>query len=248
MIEETLFLYLTVAEEAINAVLVRKESMMQHPIYYVSRDLNGLESQYTSAEKLAFFLVHVARRLKPYFLAHRISVRTDQPLRRILTKPEASGRLTKWAVELDEYDLLYKSRTTIKAQALTDFIAEFTPSMSARDEASPKKSKVSKLYVDGSSSRESSRVGLLLESSDGQECCYSLRFKFRTSNNEAEYESLIARLTLARKLGAQQCHVYNNLQLVVWQVLSEYEAKEETMLRYLVKVRHLVELFDIFQN
>ena len=41
-----------------------------------------------------------------------------------LQKPDASGRLVKWSVELSEFDLSYKSRGAIKAQALADFIVD----------------------------------------------------------------------------------------------------------------------------
>ena len=84
-------------------------------MYYVSRALQGPETRYSPAEKLVLALVHAARKLRPYFQAHSIVVLTDQPLRQILTKPEVSGRMTKWAVELAEHDLSYQSRTAIKA-------------------------------------------------------------------------------------------------------------------------------------
>ncbi|XP_071920755.1 uncharacterized protein [Coffea arabica] len=123
--EEKLYLYLSAADEAVSAVFIRDEGT-QVPVYYVSRALRGPETRYTQVEKLVLGLVHAARRLKPYFLAHPISVRTDQPIRQILVRPEASGRLTKWAVELGEYDLSYEFRTAIKAQTLADFLAELT--------------------------------------------------------------------------------------------------------------------------
>jgi hypothetical protein len=44
-----------------------------------------------------------------------------------LHKPELSGRLTKWAVELSEYDINYHPRTALKSQVLADFVADFTP-------------------------------------------------------------------------------------------------------------------------
>ena len=75
-------------------------------------------------EKLVLGLEHAARRLKPYFVAHPISVRTDQPIRQILLRPETSGRLTKWTVELGEYDLSYETRTAITAQTLAHFLAK----------------------------------------------------------------------------------------------------------------------------
>ncbi|KAM6578296.1 hypothetical protein CsatB_030133 [Cannabis sativa] len=51
-------------------------------------------------EKLAFALITSSRKLRPYFQAHSIEVLTNYPLRQVLAKPEASGRLLKWAMEL----------------------------------------------------------------------------------------------------------------------------------------------------
>ncbi|XP_071909560.1 uncharacterized protein [Coffea arabica] len=247
--EEKLYLYLSAADEAVSAVLIRDEGT-QVPVYYVSRALRGPEIRYTQVEKLVLGLVHAARRLKPYFLAHPISVRTDQPIRQILVRPEASGRLTKWAVELGEYDLTYEPRTAIKAQALADFLAELTftegpESASAGAEVST--SSPWTLYVDGSSNGDGSGAGLLLEGPQGEVCSYALRFGFSATNNEAEYEALIAGLQLARRLGAQQIHVRSDSQLVVRQVLGEYEAKDETMQRYLSKVHQLTAYFESFE-
>lgn len=53
------------------------------------------EERYPKMELLAFALVNSARRLKPYFQAHTIIVLTDQPIRKVLHKPETSGRLIK---------------------------------------------------------------------------------------------------------------------------------------------------------
>ena len=43
-----------------------------------------------------------------------------------MNKPDAIGRLIQWSIELSEFDIDYQPRTAIKAQALADFIAEFT--------------------------------------------------------------------------------------------------------------------------
>nr|XP_027118612.1 uncharacterized protein LOC113735828 [Coffea arabica] len=121
---EILFLYLAVEEGAISAVLVRVENKVQKPVYYVSRALQGAESRYSAVERYDLALVHAVRKLRTYFQAHPVVVTTDQPLKQILSKPESSGRMVKWAVELSEYDLGYQPRTAIKAQALADFIAD----------------------------------------------------------------------------------------------------------------------------
>ena len=59
-------------------------------------------------EKLAFASVTAARKLKPYFQAHTIIVLTDQPLKRAISSPEATGRMAVWAIELSEFDIQYR--------------------------------------------------------------------------------------------------------------------------------------------
>ena len=78
-------------------------------------------------EKLAFALITASRKLKHYFQAHVIVVMTDHPLKKSMNKLEAAGRLVQWAIELSEFNVKYKPRNVIKAQALADFIVEFTP-------------------------------------------------------------------------------------------------------------------------
>ncbi|KAL0448047.1 UNVERIFIED_CONTAM: Retrovirus-related Pol polyprotein from transposon opus [Sesamum latifolium] len=123
---ETLFLYLAVSDEAISLVLVREQEKVQNPVYYVSKMLQGAEKRYTQIERLALALVVTAIKLRPYFQSHKVVVLTNHPLGHIITRPDASGRLVKWAVELGEYDIKYQSRTAIKAQVLADFMVEFT--------------------------------------------------------------------------------------------------------------------------
>ncbi|KAI5354954.1 hypothetical protein L3X38_007849 [Prunus dulcis] len=86
------------------------------------------KTRYPKLEKLILALVVYARKLRPYYQAHRVIVMTNSPLRLILHSPDASQRLMKWAIELSQYDLLYRPRTAIKAQALAFFVSEFTPS------------------------------------------------------------------------------------------------------------------------
>ena len=103
---ESLYIYLSSTEHAVGSALVRASGEEQ-PVYFLSHILKDVESRYTGLEKLAFALVLAARRLRPYFLAHTIIVRTNSPLGRVLLNPEASGRLIKWTTELSEFDIQY---------------------------------------------------------------------------------------------------------------------------------------------
>ena len=65
-------------------------------------------------EMLAYTLVTVACKLKLYFQAHTLIVLTNKQLRRVMSNPEVAGRLALWAIELSEFDIQYRLRTTIK--------------------------------------------------------------------------------------------------------------------------------------
>ncbi|GJW88013.1 reverse transcriptase domain-containing protein [Tanacetum coccineum] len=100
--------------------------------------------------------------------------------------------------------------------------------------------------MDGSSCTDGSGAGLILTSLEGTEFTYALRFQFTTSNNEAEYEALIAGLRIATQMGV--CHIQANVdsKLVANQVLRTYVANEENMVKYLEKTNGLVSGFDSF--
>ena len=124
---EELYLYLVVSPHAVSSALIREEGRVQKPVYYTSRALRGAEGRYPLIEKLAFALITASRKLRHYFQVHVINVMTDHPLKKAMNKLEAAGQLIQWAVELSEFDIRYQPRNAIKAQALADFIAEFTP-------------------------------------------------------------------------------------------------------------------------
>ncbi|KAK3040937.1 hypothetical protein RJ639_028811 [Escallonia herrerae] len=118
---EDLFLYLSISEVAVSTVLIREEEEdKQRPV------LQDVETRYHRIDKVALALVTSARKLRPYFQSHTIVVLTDQPLGKVLQNPDASGRLVNWSVELGEFDIKYQPRTSIKAQALSDFVVECT--------------------------------------------------------------------------------------------------------------------------
>ncbi|XP_074346954.1 uncharacterized protein LOC141685769 [Apium graveolens] len=73
---------------------------------------------------------------------------------------------------------------------------------------------------------------------------YALKFYFTTTNNEAEYKALIAGLGLARAVRAKNLKVCGHSRLVVAQVNGEFEAKDDTMAKYLRVVKGIPTHFD----
>nr|XP_009419888.1 PREDICTED: uncharacterized protein LOC103999771 [Musa acuminata subsp. malaccensis] len=240
---EKLGLYLAASLRAVSSVLIKESSGQQLPIYYISHVLNGPEERYPPIEKLALALVLSARKLRPYFQAHPVEVITSQPLRQVLTKFVVAGRLLKWAVELGEHDIRYVPRTAIKAQAVADFIAELTQ----MEDGDPKQTPEAwTLHVDGSANSRGAGAGLVLLAPNGRSFERSLRFGFKATNNEAEYEALLAGLGLALEMQVAAIHVLTDSQLVAEQLSGGYEARDPTMARYLAWVRDLTAKFQYF--
>ncbi|XP_057775328.1 uncharacterized protein LOC130994298 [Salvia miltiorrhiza] len=249
----TLLVYLAVSDTAVSAVLVKEEEGKQSPIYYVSKSLLDAETRYSQLEKLALALVHAARKLRPYFQCHPIIVATTYPLKAILHKPKLSDRLTKWAVELSEYDITYKPRTALKSQVLADFIVDFTPDLTMQADKElccmteePDQTGIWKLYVDGSSNVRGSGLGVVLSSPRGDNIERSIRCDFKTTNNEAEYEAMIAGLRLAKEIGVKCINVFSDSQLVVNQMQGTFQAKDTKMTAYLGKTKELQSCFEEF--
>ena len=69
-------------------------------MYHMSKRLLNTETRYSKLEKLTLVLVIASRKLRPNFYAYSIEVLTNYPLRQVLQKPKALGRLLKWAIEL----------------------------------------------------------------------------------------------------------------------------------------------------
>uniref|UniRef100_A0A2N9GJ57 RNA-directed DNA polymerase n=1 Tax=Fagus sylvatica TaxID=28930 RepID=A0A2N9GJ57_FAGSY len=199
---EELYLYLAVSASAVSFALIREEERVQKPVYYTSRALRGAEERYSNMEKLAFALLIASRKLRPYFQSHPIVVLTDYPLRKAMNKPDAAGRLVQWSIEMSEFHIDYRPRTAIKAQALADFIAEFTQPW--KDEEDSEEGKAWTVNIDGSSTKEMSGAGVVLVSPEKDKFEYALQLRFRATNNEAEYEALLAGLKLSKSMGIEE--------------------------------------------
>ncbi|GJR56641.1 reverse transcriptase domain-containing protein [Tanacetum coccineum] len=197
----------------------------------------------------------MTRRQMRYFEAHPVKVITDQPIKQILNKTEASGKLAKYVVELGTYNITFEPRNAVKGQVLADFISETPDGEPAESyfwvpEATPEEDDSGRwtLFTEGVSSTKGSGVGLVLIGPSGIQHTYSLRLTFTSTNNEVEYEALLAGLRIARKMKIQDLEAKVDSKLVVSQINGSYVASSDIMIKYLAKEREYIACFNSFQS
>ena len=133
-VDEVLFAYLAIASYAISFVLIRVDSGIQQPVYYVSKSLHEVDVRYLPLEKAILAVVHATRKLPHYFQAHTVVVLTQLLLKSILRSADYIGRIAKWGTILGAFDI---------NQVLADLVAEFV--------GLPEEAKVKQHGMDGKS-------------------------------------------------------------------------------------------------
>nr|XP_016496214.1 PREDICTED: uncharacterized protein LOC107815202 [Nicotiana tabacum] len=160
-------------------------------------------------------------------------------------------KVSKMVIELSEYEIIYQPRTAIKSQVLADFVADFSQGMHLEagkelqvfNGANPG---TCVLFTDGSSNVKGAGLGIVLIPPIGETIRQAIKCH-PVTNNEAEYEAVIAGLELARELGITQIVIKSDSQLVVNQMLGTYTAREARMQEYLEKVRELIRKFQTWK-
>ncbi|RVW37522.1 Transposon Ty3-I Gag-Pol polyprotein [Vitis vinifera] len=113
----------------------------------------------------------------------------------ILHKPDLTGRMLQWAIELSEFGIKFQPRLSKKGQVMADFVLEYSRRPNQHHESSEQEWWT--LRVNGASRSSGSGVGLLLQSPTGEHLEQAIRLGFSVSNNEAEYEAILSGLDLA---------------------------------------------------
>ncbi|KAJ0521768.1 putative ribonuclease H [Helianthus annuus] len=247
---DVLSLNLAVSSKAVSAVFVKDHEGTQYPVYYVSKSLLDAESRYSHLEKLILALIMASTKLRHYFETHVIVVKTNFPIKNVLRKPEMSRRMVKWAVKLSAYDIRYEPRIAIKSQALADFVADFSSDLQKEAELEVQQLEETKdpwiLHTDGSSNVKGMGLGILLKSPQGDIIPHSIACEFQATNNEAEYEALIAGLQIAKHMGIRYLEVYVDSLLITNHFNGSYAVKGEKLTKYLEIVKELALSFVFF--
>ena len=198
--QEPMLLYLAATNRVVSIVIVmeRKEEGYEHgvqrPVYYVSEVLTESKQCYPHYQKLAYGVFLASRKLRHYFQEHSITVTSTAPLSDIINNCEATGRVTKWGIELAAFEINYKPCSTIKSQALADFIADWTEAPSNTAVPEPE---YWIMHFDGSKAIHGSGAGVELKSPTGEKLSCVLQIHFEATNNMAEYEALLHGLRIA---------------------------------------------------
>ena len=225
---DTLYLYLAASDIAVSVALFKEcGDAKLRPVFFVRKSLIDAETRYSHLERAALALRTTAQKLRPYFQALPVVVLTDLPLRGIIHRPYLSGRMACWGMELSEYGIQYKLRLSKKGQVLADFIGEI-PQL----DTCPNETSWWTLSVDGASRQTGADIGLQLTSPTGERIEHAVRLGFSATNNESEYEAMIARLELALAMGVDDLSVQSDSQLVVGQVNAEFESRDPRMEKY----------------
>ena len=83
-VDEVLFAYIAMASHAVSLVMIREDSGIQKPVYYVSKSLHDAEVRYLPLESAILAVVHATRKLPHYFQSHMVVILTQLPFKSVL--------------------------------------------------------------------------------------------------------------------------------------------------------------------
>jgi ribonuclease HI len=226
-------------------VVERKEEghvyKVQRPIYYISEVLTDSKIRYPHIQKLLYAFLITFCKLRHYFKSHKITIITDFPLGEILRNKDATGRISKWEVELGALNIDFSPWKAITPQALADFVAEWTE---IQQPALDTFLDHWKMYFDGSVKLGRAGAGVLFISLEGKQLKYVLGILWQATNNEAEYEALIHGLRVVTSLGIKRLLVYGDSVVVINQVNKDWDCIKNNIDTYCAEVRKLEKNFQ----
>lgn len=198
-------------EKKMKYMITSKEKPLNHPINYVHTNLESFVLYYDSFNDVNSQVVEVEDILE---ITKNFRAVLDQEKRKLESTAEQSA-----------------FRRLQKVDGRQEKEEEKTEFQNLEDEAN-----LWSMDFDGAVGREGAGIGIWIHSpaflpnkvpSNVRVCSYKLAFD--CSNNEAEYEALIAGLKILKKLNAKRISVYGEFKLVIKQVKGEYQAKHPRM-------------------
>lgn len=91
--------------------------------------------------------------------------------------------------------------------------------------------------VDGSSGEQGARAWVILASPEGENVSYVIKFEFKATNNQIEYEAFIGGLNLVQALQAKRVKVRTDSQLMINHLNGSFQVKDKKMEKYFKYVK-----------
>jgi ribonuclease HI len=189
-------------------------------------------------------MLMASRKLQHYFQAYHIIVPSSQPLKDIMRNREATGRIRKWAAELNEFAIDYVHISSIQSQALADFIADWT--LGAQEEEINKDVEAWTMFCDGSWGTFGAGAAAVLVAPSKVRTCDATKLDFSCTNNIAEYEALLLGLRKLRAMGIRRVILKTDSHVISGHVDKSSKARDPKLEKYLDTVRRLEASFEGF--
>ncbi|XP_070667929.1 uncharacterized protein [Malus domestica] len=162
------------------------------------------------------------------------------PVKYVMSKPVLTGRLAKWALLLNQYEIIYVPAKAVKGQALANFLA---------DHPIPADWKISDdlpdeevfyinifptwtMFFDGSARANGAGAGVVFMSLQRHILPYSFQLSELCSNNVAGYQALIIGLQMAITIRITALEIFGDSKLIINQLLTEYEVRKDDLIPY----------------
>jgi ribonuclease HI len=243
-----LLLYVVASHSAVSAVLVQEkldgQVKKQALVYFISEVLSLSKKNYTELEKVLYAVLMASRKLQHYFQAYHIIVPSSQPLKDIMRNREATGRIGKWAAELNEFTIDYVHRSLIQSQALADFVADWT--VGAQEEETNKDTEAWTVFCDGSWGTFGAEAVAVLVAPSKVRTCYAAKLDFSCTNNIAKYEALLLGLRKLKAMGIRRAIIKTDSQVISGHIDKSSKARDPKPEQYLDTVRRLEASFEGF--
>jgi ribonuclease HI len=182
-----------------------------------------------------------SRKLRHYFHSYHIIVPSSQPLKDIIRNREATGRVGKWAAEMNEFTIDFVHRSSTQSQALADFIIDWTPR--AHEEGHLTDTEAWIVFCDGSWGTFGVGAAAILISPIKIKTCYAARLEFNYTNN---IEVVFLGLRKLRAMGIRRAVLKYDSQFIIGQVDKSSKARDPKLEKYLDTVRRMEASFKGF--
>ena len=224
--EQVFFVNLSV-KDTLGALLMKKDEMssLMRPIYFSSRMMTGAKKGFNNNEKVILALMFVVTKFWSYLLPWKFTILTlEETFPTLLQHMDKSPRIAKWLLKLQEFEYTIQvENSTLASLAGLLMHLPFEKRMKSNTPAPPppvevKLESTHSLFFDGAYKRiiDKAAAGMVVYDPLGNKIYLHGRvFNSSHSNNEAEYQALIAGLKWCVDNGVKKLNVYGDALLLM---------------------------------